>query len=66
MQDSINLVQYKLGPEAAEIPRWKSQVDFLVKTLTNERNKADWFEIELNKSRKEVSKMTKHLKYIED
>jgi len=54
----LDMIQNKLGPEVAEIPRWKSNVAFLVKTLTNERNKSDWFEIELKKKEKEVKKMT--------
>lgn len=53
----LALIQNKLGPEALEIAKWKTQVGFLVKTLTNEKNKCDWLESALTKEQKELKKL---------
>lgn len=62
----LHLIHTKLTPKVNELPRWKSQVDFLLKQLNQQVSLKESCEQQLTKERKEVKKLQQNLKYIED
>jgi hypothetical protein len=53
----LHLIHTKLTPKVNELPRWKSQVDFLLKQLNQQVSLKESCEQQLTKERKEVKKL---------